>query len=133
MNKVKEPFLFGVAGVIGYLVDVLVTLLLAPVLGVYAARIPAFVAAATATWLVNRSVTFKAHTSKHQSLWREYVHYVSLMVFGLVVNYLVYVTAITIMKDMQYAIIISIALGSLSGMVVNFINSKKYIFNQPKK
>lgn len=129
----KELLLFAGAGVLGYLADVATTLLLEGLLGVYAARIPAFVAAVTVTWIYNRNITFKSSESKHESLITEYFHYAGLMVFGLIVNYIVYAIAISVMPDSKYSIILSVALGSLAGMIVNYVNSKKFIFKKNSK
>ena len=128
-DKVKETLLFAVAGLLGYMVDVLVTIMLNELVNPYIARIPGFVAAATATWLFNRNYTFGVNKSKYASLWKEYLHYVGLMTIGLMVNYGIYVLAVTMLPTSIYKIPLSVALGSLAGMTVNYINSKKYIFN----
>lgn len=132
-DKVKETLLFAVAGLLGYMVDVLVTIMLNELVNPYIARIPGFVAAATATWLFNRNYTFGVNKSKYASLWKEYLHYVGLMTIGLMVNYGIYVLAVTMLPTSIYKIPLSVALGSLAGMTVNYINSKKYIFNQNSK
>ncbi|MDB5177134.1 MAG: GtrA family protein [Candidatus Saccharibacteria bacterium] len=128
MNKKKELLLFAVAGVLGYLVDAGVTTILHPLIGPYLARIPAFIGAATATWVFNRTLTFVAADKIHKSLMKEYFHYLSLMLLGLVVNYIVYAVSITFIGSNNYSILICVALGSLAGMVVNFINTKRYLY-----
>ncbi len=124
----RQLLFFGIAGVVGYGIDASITTLLHPYLGVYAARIPAFIAAATATWFINRSLTFGKHTSRHTSLFREYTHYLLLMVAGLVVNYGAYVVSIMLVGNIPHAVLICVAIGSLAGMLVNFVVSKKFIF-----
>lgn len=133
MNKYKEILLFGIAGVLGYLVDVTLTYLLHDATGPYLARIPAFICAATTTWIFNRWLTFAATEKRHKSLWKEYLHYLSLMVFGLIVNYVVYAVSITILGNNKYSILICVALGSLAGMVVNYMNSKKHLYRSKTK
>jgi len=128
MNKKRELLLFAVAGVLGYVVDVGITTLLHPFMGPYLARIPAFIGAATATWVFNRTLTFVAADKIHKSLLKEYFHYLSLMLLGLVVNYIVYAASITLIGSSNYSIFICVALGSLAGMVVNFINAKRYLY-----
>ena len=124
---IKEILIFGIAGVVAYLVDVLFTTLLEPYLGVYIARIPAFLAAATTTWVINRKITFKHRPSKYENLLTEYGHYLSLMLVGAVVNYSAYAVAVTFIEG-DFKVIISVAIGSLAGMGVNFITSRKYIY-----
>lgn len=128
MRAHKELIYFGVAGVIGYLVDVTITIVSQPLLGAYFGRVPAFIAAATATWLFNRTLTFAAKNKVHESLFHEYFRYLGLMVFGLIVNYAVYALSITFLGRHNYAIFISVALGSLAGMSVNYLNSKRFLY-----
>ena len=80
MKKNKEFLLFIVSGVIGFIVDVLFTTFFRNMLGVYGARIPAFILAATVTWMFNRTFTFKNKSDK--SIFSEYIHYLGLMVMG---------------------------------------------------
>lgn len=127
---VRQLFFFGISGVVGYIVDASITTVLDPSLGVYFARIPAFIAAATSTWLINRNLTFGKHTSRHTSLLKEYAHYLSLMIIGLTVNYAAYAVSITMFGHIPHAVLICVAIGSLSGMFVNFIVSKKFIFTK---
>ncbi|MBC7546119.1 GtrA family protein [Candidatus Saccharibacteria bacterium] len=129
-SKHRELFLFGVIGVLGYIVDVTITKLGESMFGVYGARIPAFVAAATVTWAMNRTFTFSQKQKVHSSLLREYLHYLSLMIVGLTFNYVVYVVSVTLLAKHSYTIYASVALGSLAGMTVNFVNSKKYLYKQ---
>lgn len=128
--NLKEFLFFGLAGVVGYLVDAGSTLLLAGTLGPYLARIPAFIGAASVTWLINRSTTFKHSDKRHDNLVKEYFHYLSIMIVGLIANYIVYAIAVKIIGQTTFAILLSVALGSLAGMVVNYFNSKKYIFTK---
>ena len=64
--------------------------LAAPLLGWYVARVLSFLAAATATWALNRRYTFGARQSG-VSLAREYLGYLLTMLGGAFVNYGVYV------------------------------------------
>lgn len=129
-NTIAEIFFFGISGIIGYIVDVSITSLLSHLLGVYASRIPAFVAAATATWIVNRNLAFHKRNSIHNNLWVEYGHYLSLMIGGLIVNYTAYATFITIFHNYSFKIPVSVAIGSLAGMLINFVTSRKYIYKE---
>ena len=128
--KKNSFLLFAISGVFGYFTDLLITLLLGGLIGFYFSRIPAFVGATLVTWAFNRSVTFKGRESKHDKLLFEYLHYASLMILGLVVNYIIYAICLYILPDNLISVIISVAAGSLAGMFVNYVNSKKYIFNK---
>lgn len=126
----QELLFFAFAGLIGYIIDVAITSSLSQFLGVYIARIPAFIGAVTVTWVINRQLTFKHRKSTYDNILKEYLHYAALMIGGLIVNYVVYSIAITFTGDSRYAIMFCVALGSLSGMVVNYLSSKRFIFKK---
>jgi len=133
MNKRREILFFGIAGILGYCVDVALTTLFHPFVGPYVARIPSFVGAATITWIFNRKFTFADTEKRHQSLRKEYLHYLGLMLFGLVTNYIVYAISITLIGNNKYAIPLCVAFGSLAGMTVNYVNSKKHLYRPKHK
>ena len=89
MKAGREFLYFAAVGVIGFVVDLGVLYLVAPFLGWYGARVVSFIAAATATWALNRRYTFTARRSG-SSLVREYAHYLLTMLAGAMVNYTVY-------------------------------------------
>lgn len=123
----KAFLFFAIAGVIGYLVDLSVTLIAAPLIGLYFARIPAFLCAATTTWLINRSITFKDKQT-HTSLLKEWTHYMSLMLGGLIVNYGVYAITVHLLPNSPISVAVAIAIGSAAGMIVNFFGSSKLLY-----
>lgn len=128
-SRFKEISFFGLAGIIGYLIDVLATLLFVPLLGIYLARIPAFLLAATTTWVINRSVTFKSKRPQH-GLLKEYLHYLVVMLGGLVINYLVFAAAVTLLPNTTHSIFLAVAMGSLTGMLLNYSLSRRHIYKK---
>lgn len=123
----KRLLRFGIAGTLGFGVDVAVLLVLTQGfgLGPYAARLASFLAAATATWWINRNFTFA--TSKPPSR-AEWVGYVGLMVLGGVVNYGVYAACIAHWDLARSQLWLPVALGSIAGLGVNFTTSRALIF-----
>lgn len=124
---IREMACFGISGVIGLLVDVAVLYAIKAALGPYLARLVSFFAAVVATWLVNRSVTFKTRPSG-MSLLGEFARYFILMIGGGLVNYGVFALLV-----FQFALIKEqpawgVAAGSLVGMVFNYLSSKKMVF-----
>ena len=89
MKFSRQLLWFSAVGAVGLVVDVAVLLLAREWLGVYAARLLSFLAAATVTWLLNRRLTFGGQRATG-SLWHEYLGYLGLMVAGGLVNYAVY-------------------------------------------
>ncbi|AMM24625.1 GtrA family protein [Variovorax sp. PAMC 28711] len=126
MKLGREFLAFGLVGVAGFVVDVSVLYLAAPWLGWYAARVLSFVAAATATWALNRRYTF---TTRHAdtSLGREYLRYLVTMLGGAAVNYAVYVATLHWVGG-PWAPALGVALGSCTGLVVNFLSARYFVF-----
>lgn len=131
MKFLSQLFWFSVSGILGLLIDTTVLYALKSSLGLYQARLISFLCAVIATWLLNRSITFRAHRSKH-SIKKEFFIYLGLMVAGGLVNYGLYAWLI-----MHYAIIatypvLGVAAGSLAGMLVNLCTSRHILFRFEK-
>jgi putative flippase GtrA len=126
MKMARSFAWFVVAGVLGLVVDVVVLYLLAPLLGWYVARVLSFLAAATATWSMNRRFAF-ADGARHESLLREYLSYLGAMLGGAAVNYTAYVLTLHWL-DGRWVAALGVALGSLSGLTVNFLSARYLVF-----
>jgi putative flippase GtrA len=123
--KLGRQFLsFAVVGAIGFVVDVAVLYLVAPLLGWYGARVVSFLAAATATWALNRRYTFRRSQA---SVLREYLGYLVTMLGGAVVNYGAYVLVLHWATG-PWAPAAGVALGSCAGLVVNFLSARYLVF-----
>ncbi|MDP9933573.1 putative flippase GtrA [Variovorax paradoxus] len=123
--KLGRQFLsFAVVGAIGFVVDVAVLYLVAPLLGWYGARVLSFLAAATATWALNRRYTFRRSEA---SVLREYLGYLVTMLGGAVVNYGAYVLVLHWAAG-PWAPAAGVALGSCAGLVVNFLSARYLVF-----
>jgi len=129
IGRYHNILLFGAAGFLGYVVDLITTLSFEPLMGHYISRIPAFVFASTTTWLFNRSITFR-HRKSGKNLRTEWLHYQGLMIGGLSVNYLVYAVMVTLLPEGVSTITIAVAAGSLAGMFINFVTSSKFIYKR---
>ena len=125
----RELAWFGVSGVVGFVVDVAVLYAVKGVLGPYLARLVSFVAAVVATWLVNRSVTFKARPSG-MSLIGEFARYFTLMIGGGLVNYAVFAFLVFQFAIVNAQPVWGVAAGSLVGMAFNYLSSRKMVFRQ---
>lgn len=122
---------FGMVGGIGFVVDagVLQTLLWLGV-GPYLGRLVSFLAAATATWLLNRRYTFRA--ASHRGLLREWLHYLSLMAVGGSANYGAYALCVANVALIRQYPVIGVAVGSLAGMSFNFLSAKYLVFRHAR-
>jgi len=121
----REISRFAIVGAIGFVVDAgVLYLMLYLGLGPYLGRIVSFLAAATATWALNRRFTFRHLIGKRASL-REWLQYLLLMGLGFCANYGVYVLVLAVLENAgRLAPMIGVAAGSLAGMGVNFVTSR---------
>lgn len=143
-SKGIQPFLrFCVVGAVGFVVDASVLYACAPFLGWYVARVISFLAAATATWFLNRRYTFtdldsgaQGHNSaifaSRTFVWRQYWQYLLSMLLGGCVNYGVYAATLHWVYA-PHAALLGVALGSCAGLVVNFLAASRLVFNGAKQ
>jgi len=129
MKAIKELFFFGVAGVLGFLTDAGVLYLAKPFFGVYFGRLISFFLAVIVTWLFNRNLTFKKN-SVHVSLVAEFLHYLSLMIIGGCINLGTYYLMISSIEWMREWPVTAVAVGSVAGMLANFISSKYFLYKR---
>jgi putative flippase GtrA len=129
MRILREIFFFGVGGGLGFLVDTAVLYSLLESFGPFWGRGCSFVAAVFATWLFNRSVTFK-HRRSGLSSRNEFVVFLALMCIGGSVNYAVYAWLIASYQAVWANPVIGVAAGSLAGMVVNLATSRLALFRR---
>ncbi len=126
---IREMAWFAISGVIGLLVDVAVLYALKELLGPYLARLLSFFAAVVATWLVNRSVTFKSRPSG-MSLFAEFAKYFMLMIGGGLANYVVFALMVFQFDFVKEQPFWGVAAGSIVGMGFNFLSSRKMVFRK---
>ena len=123
----RAILLFALAGGVGYVVDAGVLLLAASSLGPYAGRLLSFCAAVFATWLINRSLTFR---KRHSGLpwYREFLRYFTVCLGGGSVNLAVYALLTFVFMLSGWGLLLALGAGSLAGMGVNFVLSKRFVF-----
>lgn len=126
MRLGREFLSFAVVGTIGFVVDLGVLYLVAPALGWYGGRVVSFIAAATATWILNRHYTF-GHRRSEASLAREYARYLLTMLGGALVNYAAYALTLHWLGG-PLAPALGVAVGSCAGLAVNFLTARFLVF-----
>ena len=121
-----ELIRFGLVGASGFVVD---TVILYTVLAFgdlfYVGRIVSFMGAVTFTWYMNRVFTFVDREGSMFAQWRRFVFVNS---GGGLINYGVYAALISSLPLVTAYPILGVAAGSLSGMVFNFMMSRKFVF-----
>ena len=128
-RRIDPAFLrFGMVGVAGFAVDYTVLHALVSFAGVgpYAGRLVSFPIAVLATWLLNRSFTFR-HATAHGPL-RQAMFYVAVQIAGGVANIAVYSAAIALVPALKEALFVPLAFGSAAGLCLTFVGSKYIAF-----
>lgn len=117
---------FSLVGTVGFLVDggVLQLLVSWAGWGPIEARLVSFPSAVLATWLLNRSITFRSEGSIRRSLMR----YVAVSLGGAAVNFLVYTVLILSSAAMASLPIIPLGIASVIALAFNFLGSKHFAF-----
>lgn len=128
MHPASRLLKFAVVGVIGFAVDASVLHVIALAFGVdpYTARAASYLCAATTTWWLNRRWTF---ASRDPGIVQEWARFVSVNLSGGIVNYTVYAVLVALFEWFTAHLAVAVAIGSLSGMIVNFKGSQKLVFN----
>jgi putative flippase GtrA len=117
---------FGVVGTMGFVVDTAVVYALRYQLGLYGAGLVSFVVGATANWVMNRLWTFRGQGSLpwHQ----EWARYMATNALGFVLNRGTYALLVTFVAIAAEQPVIAVAAGSIAGMGVNFVLSRRMVF-----
>lgn len=128
-KSILNQFLrFGTVGVIGFLVDagVLMLVLRLTSAGLYLSRVVSFLCAATVTWLLNRTFTFEAGSRTTPA--QEWFRFVCANAIGGLLNFGVYSVLVSFSSLFRFHPTLAVAAGSLSGLGVNFGLSRAFIF-----
>lgn len=120
---------FGLVGAIGFVVDAGVLYALLTVgINAYLARGLSFLVAVFVTWRINRQFTFSTGSTLS---WREFGRYLAAMSLGGACNYGAYVAMLGVLSRHFWSPLFALAVGSLIGMVVNFLAAKFWVFARP--
>jgi putative flippase GtrA len=128
-KSILSQFLrFGTVGVVGFLVDagVLMLLLRLTSAGLYASRVVSFLSAATVTWFLNRTFTFDA--GSRTTLAQEWFRFICANAIGGLLNFGVYSALVSFSRLFNLHPALAVAAGSLAGLGVNFGLSRAFIF-----
>ena len=134
-TQLRTYFWFGAVGVLGFLVDAGVLHLMAAGwnTNLYLARACSFTCAATATWIMNRVLTFAAPQRRSSELAGEWSAYFAASLGGGCVNYLVFALAVRLSPLLHRVPTVAVAVGTLAGMSCNFLLYSRYVFRPIKR
>lgn len=128
-SRTSAQFLrFTIVGAVGFLVDstVLYAVMYGFGTGPYLGRVASFLAAASATWLLNRRYTFPdaGRTPAH----RQWTVFVAFMCLGGLLNYAAYALVIMLAPVHAATPLLAVAAGAVAGLAVNFTTSRLFVF-----
>jgi putative flippase GtrA len=125
----REILRFGLAGLLGFVVDVCILyVVLALGVGFFFGRCVSFTAAVWTTWRINRRFTFAP--TPNLSPWNEWWRYMLAMLGGGMVNYAAYSAAVLLLSKTPLLPMYAVGIGSISGMAVNFLGAKLWVFKE---
>jgi putative flippase GtrA len=117
---------FGVVGVSGLVVDTATVYGLRYTLGLYGAGLVAYATSATWNWALNRLWTFRGQGSG--SAHRQWGMFMAANLVGFVLNRGTYAILVTFVAAAATQPVIATAAGSMAGMFVNFVLSRRLVF-----
>ncbi len=131
MKLFRQLLMFGLVGTAGFITDTAVLYLFKDSVGNYWGRAISFPCAVFVTWILNRNFTFRDKSSNKRSA-QEFVHYFVMMIAGGTVNYLTYAALVAWLPVVSQHPIIGVAAGSLTGMVVNYLQLRLVMYRHEK-
>ncbi|HKU17148.1 MAG TPA: GtrA family protein [Steroidobacteraceae bacterium] len=121
----QQLALFSLVGGAGFLVDAGTLLLLHQVFGmdVYVARLLSWLVAATSTWWMNRTLTFR---NRDAALWRQWLLFLGANSGGGLIN----LGVSSLLLSQHVAPVAAVACGSIAGLLWNFLASRRFVFGR---
>lgn len=129
LAKVSSFLIFGMVGVVGFIVDSGVMYTLKIFVSIYFAKVISFFCAVIVTWLLNKYFTFR-HRKSGLNKKSEFSRYFSFMIVGGAINYLAFYLSITLSSFIYAFPIFGVMIGSLAGMIFNYMSSSRFIYHK---
>jgi len=117
---------FGTVGIGGFCVDTACVYALRASIGLYAAGMVGYLAAASANWALNRIWTFRDRT--HTEAHVQWARFLAVNVIGFALNRGVYSLLIATEAMARQQPVIAVAAGAAAGFGVNFLLSRSFVF-----
>lgn len=119
---------FALVGATGFLVDIAALYAsFALGAGLYTGRVISYLCAATFTWGVNRRFTFASEVPPSVSEWLKFL---VANAGGGLVNYATYAALVSWGTGFIGHPALAVACGSIAGLVVNYLASSRFVFNE---
>ncbi|HEV7367744.1 GtrA family protein [Arenibaculum sp.] len=121
---------FGIVGTVGFLVDGAILVLSMALLGTgpYLGRVVSYLGAATATWALNRTFTFRGR--HHGPAHHQWARFIAVNAVGGAVNYATYAVLVMVSATVAAHPVLGVAAGSIAGLAFNFTGSRLLVFRR---
>ena len=117
---------FGVVGTIGFVIDTATVYALRGAIGLIAAGMVSYLVAGSANWALNRVWTFRGRGDGPAH--RQWLLFLLANLLGLALNRGTYAALVLKVPLCAAQPVLAVAAGSLAGMFVNFILSRRVVF-----
>lgn len=117
---------FVIVGTIGFIINVAVVYLLRTSIGLYWAGAAAFVAAASTTWIGNRTWTFEDRSPSPAP--RQWALYLGFNLLSLGLYCFVYGVLVALVPLCRVFPVLPVGAGSIVGLFANFSLSRRVVF-----
>lgn len=130
--NIREIISFAGVGTVGFALDAAIVWALINYAAVspIPAKLMAFPCAVTVTWLLNRNSTFKAN--QQTNYLKEWFLYIQINSIGALANNLSFIVLVSINNFLYETPLITVAIGSIFGMLFNYFGSKYLVFNEKR-
>jgi len=125
-RTIRQFAQFGLVGLSGFGVDVLVVYLFRHSLGLVGAGLLAYGAAATSNWALNRAWTFRG--AGRSGAVRQWLKFLAANSLGFVLNRGAYLLLIALVPLCREQPVFAISAGMAAGMLANFNLSRRLVF-----
>jgi putative flippase GtrA len=127
LRMMEQFVMFGLVGLVGFLIDTATVYAIRHTVGLYAAGLAAYFTAATGTWICNRLWTFR-HLARTDPWHVQWGRFLTANLGGFAINRGVYVLLVTFWDLAARQPVIAVFAGALAGMTLNFNLSRKVVF-----
>ena len=126
LRTLVQFLMFGSVGTVGFLTDTATVYATRHALGLYGAGAAAYLVAATVTWLLNRSWTFRGLGAG--AIHHQWARFLAFNLFGFTINRGTYAVLVTFVPLCASQPVFAVAAGSIAGMFLNFNLSRTMVF-----
>jgi putative flippase GtrA len=126
----RELLSFIAVGGLGFAIEAVILTMLTryAAWSPWQARIPSFLTAVIATWLLNRRLTFPQRGLQRRSV--EAFWYTTIQAGGALVNLAIFGATLAAFPQLRSMPVIPLAVGAVGGFVCNFLLSSKVLYSR---